>query len=93
MAYSRALVHTLADRMRERRRFIQMLIGPRQTGKSTALRQALEQIDIPYHVALASIDSASRDWLRAQWTQARGIIAAGNEAAVLVIDEVQLVDQ
>ena len=47
MAYSRALVHTLASRMRERRRFIQMLIGPRQTGKSTALQQALEQIDIP----------------------------------------------
>ena len=58
--YRRPLVNTLVARMREPRRFIQMLVGPRQTGKSTAIRQALAQVDLPRHVALASIDSSTR---------------------------------
>ncbi len=91
--YERSLVNKLADRMNEPRRFIQMLIGPRQTGKSTAIRQALERVDIPRHVALASIDSASRDWLRSQWLLARNLITPETPSAILVIDEVQLVDQ
>lgn len=91
--YERPLVSTLVTRMNEPRRFIQMLIGPRQTGKSTAIRQALEKIELPRHVALASIDNSSRDWLRAQWLQARNMIGPDMPAALLVIDEVQLVDQ
>ena len=91
--YRRPLVSTLAARMLEPRRFIQMLVGPRQTGKSTAVRQALDQVDLPRHVALASIDSSSRDWLRAQWLHARNLIAEGSPTPLLVIDEVQLVSQ
>ncbi len=89
--YERDTVGTLAGRMEEPRRLIQMLIGPRQSGKSTAIRQALAHVDLPRHVALASIDNASRDWLRAQWAQARTLAASG--PCVLVIDEVQMVDQ
>lgn len=91
--YRRPLVSTLIARMNEPRRFIQMLIGPRQTGKSTALRQALVDAAVPAHVALASIDSASRDWLRAQWEQARTLASGNGGSALLVIDEVQVVDQ
>lgn len=91
--YRRPIVETLVKRMNEPRRFIQMLIGPRQTGKSTAIRQALTDVEVPTHVALASIDSSSRDWLRAQWIQARNLIGGTSESAVLVIDEIQLVDQ
>lgn len=91
--YQRPLVKTLAERMNEPRRFIQMLIGPRQTGKSTAIRQALQSVKIPTHVALASIDSSSRDWLRAQWAQARNLVTPTSPAALLVVDEIQLVDQ
>ena len=91
--YRRALVETLASRMKEQRGKIQMVVGPRQTGKSTAIRQALLSVSIPCHVALASIDACSRDWLRAQWLQARGLIADGAPAALLVVDEVQMVSQ
>lgn len=91
--YQRPLVANLISRICEPRRYIQMLVGPRQTGKSTALRQALTSVDIPRHVALASIDSSSRDWLRAQWLQARNLIHPQSPSALLVIDEVQLVDQ
>lgn len=92
-AFERPLVGTLVNRMGEPRRFIQMLVGPRQTGKSTAIRQALAKTSLPRHVALASIDSSSRDWLRAQWLQARNLVTPESPSALLVIDEVQLVDQ
>lgn len=91
--YKRNIVTTLQKRMNEPRRLIQMLIGPRQTGKSTAIRQAMADIEIPTHVALASIDSSSRDWLRAQWIQARNLITPHSPSALLVIDEIQLIDQ
>ena len=91
--FQRNIVETLIARMQEPRRFIQMLIGPRQTGKSTALRQAVAQLDIPSRVALASIDACSRDWLRSEWQQARNLIGPHCTSAVLVIDEVQLVAQ
>ncbi len=70
-----------------------MLIGPRQTGKSTAIQQALQNIDIPVHIAPASIDASSREWLRAQWLQARALITEKTPSALLIIDEVQLIDQ
>lgn len=91
--YERPIVKTLVSRMEEPRRFIQMLIGPRQTGKSTAIRQALSHVSIPAHVALAGIDSSTRDWLRAQWSLARNLIDDSNPSALLIIDEIQLVDQ
>lgn len=50
-------------------------------------------MDLPRHIALASIDSSSRDWLRAQWVQARNLVTPDSPSALLVIDEVQLVDQ
>jgi hypothetical protein len=92
-SFERPLVSVLVERMNEQRSHIQMLIGPRQTGKSTAIRQALQKVSIPTHVALASIDSSSRDWLRAQWVQARNLISKDSPSALLVIDEIQLVDQ
>lgn len=92
-SYRRPIVETLISRMNEPRQFIQMLVGARQTGKSTAIRQALSSIEIPAHVALASIDFSSRDWLRAQWFQARSLINESNPVAILVVDEIQLVDQ
>ncbi|MEA5020129.1 MAG: AAA family ATPase [Gordonibacter sp.] len=93
LPYQRPLVTTLVNRMNEPRRFMQILIGPRQTGKSTAIKQALQHMNIPYHFSQASIENSSRDWLRAQWLQARNLIGAIHSSVLLVIDEVQLVDQ
>ncbi len=39
--YQRDIVGTLVERVNEPRRFMQILIGPRQTGKTTAVSQAL----------------------------------------------------
>ena len=91
-AFRRSIVNTLESRMREPRKFIQVVVGPRQTGKTTAVRQALEALDIPCFLARASQDiRASRAWLRRQWDEARQ--AAGRDPYILAIDEIQLVSQ
>ena len=45
--FERAYVQTVAGRLKEPRRFIQIIMGPRQTGKSTSAAQALSYLDIP----------------------------------------------
>lgn len=92
-AYKRSIVNDLVKRVGEPRSFMQVLKGTRQTGKSTILRQLTQNIAIPYHFALAGIDKCSRDWLRAEWFKARQLVLEDNQAALLIIDEVQLVNQ
>ena len=45
MAFERAQVAALVRRLSDRPAFIQTLFGPRQTGKTTIVRQALSQLD------------------------------------------------
>ena len=45
--YERACVGLLAERLSEPRRFIQIVVGSRQTGKSTAVSQALSHVEAP----------------------------------------------
>ena len=40
--YKRPLYQTLQSRLKEPRRFLQVLAGPRQVGKTTLARQAME---------------------------------------------------
>jgi len=89
MAYKRRNVSVIIDRINEQRRFIQIVIGPRQTGKTTAVSQALEGFEHPFLSVMATKGESTADWLRAQWYQARRL--AGSGPALLVIDEVQFV--
>ena len=89
--YQRSIVDTLVARMNETRRFIQILIGPRQTGKTTSINQALEHIEVPYLYCEVDEHRSSADWVRAQWYQARNLVTESSPSALLVIDEVQYV--
>lgn len=89
--YVRSIVQTLVTRMNEPRRFIQILLGPRQTGKTTAVTQALERVGIPHLFCEVGEHGESSDWIRAQWYQARNMIVGGHSSVLLVIDEVQYV--
>lgn len=42
----RDYVATIAQRLREPRKFMQVVVGPRQTGKSTSVGQALDKLDV-----------------------------------------------
>ena len=90
-AYRRDIVETIANRMREPRRFLQIVLGPRQTGKTTAVLQALESVDIPSLYREVGEHGESADWIRAQWYQARTLAAESDKGAMLVIDEIQYV--
>ena len=53
-AFRRSHVRVLLDRLRERPRSIQLIEGPRQTGKTTLVRQALQ--DCPIQHTYLSLD-------------------------------------
>lgn len=90
--FRRSIVDTLISRVKEPRRFIQVVTGPRQTGKTTAVKQMMSSVDLPTHFARASQDAVpSTNWLRGEWEQARLLCERGK--ALLVIDEIQMVSQ
>lgn len=92
--FKRSLVGRLVSRLGEPRRFIQVVVGPRQTGKTTAVRQALDGITTPCRFARASQDlGLPREWLRREWQEARLLADGAGGRAVLVVDEIQMVPQ
>ena len=89
--FVRPCFDVLMERMREPRQFIQVVVGPRQVGKSTLVKQALQQIDIPYTFELADgIPEDDTSWIGRVWESARAQyrILGGGEY-LLVIDEIQ----
>ena len=79
----------LAERLAEPRRFLHVVAGPRQVGKSTLVQQVTDELSLP--VRYASADEPTLrgvDWISQQWEAAR-LEAAGEAGAVLVLDEIQ----
>lgn len=91
-SYRRPVFDLVLRRLRERRRFLQVLAGPRQVGKTTLALQVLEALERPSHYASAD-DPVGRDvaWLEAQWDLGRLAARQDRRGAVLVLDEVQKV--
>jgi uncharacterized protein len=91
--FRREYTAILASRLAEPRRFMQVVAGPRQVGKTTLVQQVLADGGRP--AVLVSADEPSlRDvtWLGTQWERARAAAReAGRPGAVLAIDEVQKV--
>ena len=90
--FRREVSRVLEGRLREPRRFIQIVMGPRQTGKTTAVKQALRSLDAPavvYDAGSARALPAAR--IATEWEQAR-MLARREGGAVLFIDEAQKAD-
>lgn len=83
----------LRRRLKEPRRFIQVLAGPRQVGKTTLVRQVVESLGIAAHFASADEPAPPRSsWIEQQWDAARVAAASrGRNSLVLVLGEVQKV--
>jgi predicted AAA+ superfamily ATPase len=89
--YRRPMFDTLRKRIAEPRRFIQVVAGARQVGKTTLVRQVVQQSDLAVQYASADEPGLKgREWLVAQWDAAR--LRAGRKAALLVVDEIQKID-
>lgn len=92
MEFQRHQTTILGARLAEPRRFIQVLLGPRQVGKTTSLRQALAASGLPHHYATADTATLeSTAWLAEQWTTAREMSDAESRPVILALDEVQKV--
>ena len=50
--YKRAEYQLIKNRLEERRKFIQVVMGARQIGKSTVVKQVLKDLDAPYQFFL-----------------------------------------
>ena len=92
--FKRASVDKIASRMNEATPHIQIVNGPRQCGKTTALKQALEEIDLPnIYVSADQFINNGEEWLKAQWQAARNLCDTKNIQTVLVVDEIQSIKQ
>ena len=94
MNYIREQFHTLKARIEEPRRFMQVLVGPRQVGKTTLVNQVVQAISLPHTVEVAdAVEPKDSDWIRRVWESARTIMRLrGESERLLVIDEVQKID-
>jgi len=92
-SFHRSQVTLLLQRLQEKRKFIQVIAGPRQVGKTTIVQQVMEQLPFPSHYITADEPTLhTAVWLQQQWEQAR-LLAAKNKSALLVVDEIQKIPQ
>ena len=84
--YERPFVSQLEKRLSSVQPLIQVLIGPRQVGKTTGMRQLLARSSYSNHYANADdLLVTNRTWLLEQWQKAQLM----GEGTLLVIDEIQ----
>lgn len=90
MDFKRTQFKEVSERMSEPRRFIQVLAGPRQVGKSTLMDQVLAECPLPHYLFNADgVDEDDTDWIRRVWESVRTQMDTRQETeAVLVIDEI-----
>jgi len=91
--FKREIVGQLIQRIREPRRFIQVVTGPRQVGKTTAVLKVLDEWSGRSHYATADLPAPPQPaWIEQQWEIAR-FYAKEKSPVVLVLDEVQKVSR
>lgn len=89
--YKRAEYQTIKSRLEEGRKFIQVVMGARQIGKSTVVKQVLKNIDIPFQFFSAdNVPASNTAWISNCWAATRSLKEnKGWDSAILVIDEIQ----
>jgi predicted AAA+ superfamily ATPase len=95
MAYQRIEKTGLLKRLKdEPRRFIQVIYGPRQIGKTTLVRQIMAELDFPsVMIAADAVPAGDGVWISQQWENARiRQQQQPDKPFLLVIDEVQKID-
>ncbi len=90
-AFQRSHAGELARRLAEPRRFIQVVAGARQVGKTTLVQQAVQTLECPAHYASADEPTLrGGTWIAQQWEAARlATVDSSAAGAVLVLDEIQ----
>lgn len=91
MEYKREQFQEILSRINEPRSKIQVIVGPRQVGKSTLIGQVLEECTLPFDSYSADdVTGVSADWLTQVWESQRMKMAVrGENKRLMVIDEIQ----
>jgi predicted AAA+ superfamily ATPase len=85
----RPIFASLVKRLLESRKFIQVLLGPRQVGKTTLALQVAKAVGKPSHYVSADLATLQNvTWIQQQWEVARNLVTP-SQGALLIIDEVQ----
>ena len=89
--YKRAEYQTIKNRLEEPRKFIQVVMGARQIGKSTVVKQVLKDIEAPYQFYSAdNVPATNSAWISDCWSAVRSLKKInGWKSAILIIDEIQ----
>lgn len=92
--YKRSQFNELKSRLSETRDKIQTISGPRQVGKSTMIKQVLQETNIPYlSVTADNVPKTDNFWISEMWSSARARMKASKASEfLLVIDEVHKLD-
>ena len=91
LPFHRPQAAVLAGRLAEPRRFVHVVTGPRQVGKTTLVQQVTERSGAPTRYASADAPTLrAPEWIAQQWEAARLTAReAGPGGAILVLDEIQ----
>lgn len=89
--YKRGVYQTIINRINEPRRFVQVVMGPRQVGKSTVVKQVLQELNLPYRFYSAdNVPAINSAWVSNCWAAVRSLKESkGLDCILLVIDEIQ----
>lgn len=89
----RTHLQIIINRLNEPRRFIQVIMGPRQVGKTTLASQLIKKTNVPaMYESADAIPAGNVQWLEQVWEAARvkmKMLGAGE--LILVVDEIQKV--
>ncbi|MBW6533765.1 MAG: ATP-binding protein [Mariniphaga sp.] len=89
--FKRPYFQTLTKRLKEPKKFIQVITGPRQVGKTTLVHQVLKEIQTPsMYISADGVINIGPEWIEQQWNNARLKLKTSNfSELIFVIDEVQ----
>ena len=89
--FKRAEFQIIKSRLEEPRKFIQVVMGARQIGKSTVVKQVLKELNQPFQLFSAdNVPATSSAWISNCWAATRSLMQNNDwESVVLVIDEIQ----
>jgi len=92
--FQRAQHKKLTDRVNEPRKFIQVVFGPRQVGKTTLVNEIIRHSTIPSHsISADAVPNSNSSWIEQHWNVAREKYKqSGAREFLLVIDEIQKIE-
>lgn len=92
--YLRKQLYELEKRINEKKNLIQVITGPRQSGKTTLAQQITNKLQLPYHfVSADTVPSNYSLWVTQQWDIARSKFKnSSSKIFLLIIDEIQKIN-